>query len=566
MINLKRKNMNIKVKICLLLVLVMTISCEDFLTEEPPTFVSTTNFYKTASDARTAADAIYQGLQDGGSFSIYGRMWCAVDLGTDDMTSKRNRNNFTQWFDHTIDPSHVWLDAWEQYTGFWEGISRANDVMKYVPGAEMDEIEKAAIIGEARAMRALNYLHLVKAWGDMPLVVNSVSGPEDFNLPRSSVDEVYDQIIIPDLKFAEENCLDKLHDGRVTKWTAKIILADVYLTRAGWRRTSQGDFVEGDQNNWALARDKAKEIIDESPHALITDPWIDGLHTTAACAVPWVESLPYSVESMMELGAVNVSGFGSYIARDCGPNSTGSSYWGGNNTRPLAGQGIDLTVSQMRWAGRPPSAGIYIPSPDLGAHFEAGDERKEAYLTTRHTTSDGLTYLSQPTIRKYIDMHYYEGRENTSFLNTTRNAILYRYADALLIYAEAQNEADGAPSSEGYIAINKIRNRAGLGDLNGLSQADFRTAVWRERRSELCGEMKRKFDLIRTNRLRTETLNIQTEWTPAEGAVANYSNTNSAYGTVEFPDHEWLYPIPTTEMNLNLKNGWIQNAGYPSPQ
>lgn len=555
--------MNIKVKLGLLLISVMIISCEEFLVEEPPTFISTTNFYKTAGDARTAADAIYEGLQDGGGFSIYGRMWCAVDLGTDDMASRVNRNTYLQFFNHTIDPSHVWLDAWDQYPGFWEGISRANDVLKFVPEIDMDETEKAAILGEARAMRALNYYHLVRAWGDMPLVVNSVTGPADFDLPRSSVDEVYDQIIIPDLLFAEENCLDQLHDGRVTKWTAKVILADVYLTRAGWRRTSQGEFVQGDQANWALARDKAKEIIDDSPHALITEPWVDGLHVTAACAVPWVESLPYSVESMMELGAVNVNGFGSYIARDCGPNANGTGYWGAGADQPLLSEGIELTVAQMRWAGRPPGVGIYIPTPDLGAHFEAGDERKEAFLTTRHTTADGLTYLSQPTIRKYIDMHYFEGRENTSFLNTTRNAILYRYADALLIYAEAQNEAGGAPNAEAYAAINEIRNRAGLGDISGLSQADFRTAVWRERRSELCGEMKRRFDLIRTNRLRTETLDIQTVWTPAEGAVAEYSNINAVYGTVEFPDREWLFPIPTTQMNLNRKNGWVQNEGYP---
>nr|WP_299069501.1 RagB/SusD family nutrient uptake outer membrane protein [uncultured Allomuricauda sp.] len=555
--------MKTKFKIGLLLISVMIISCEEFLIEEPPSFISTANFYKNAGDARTAADAIYEGLQDGGGFSIYGRMWCAVDLGTDDIASRTNRNNYLQFFNHTIDPGHVWLDAWEQYPGFWQGISRANDVLKYVPEIEMDETEKAAILGEARAMRALNYLHLVKTWGDMPLVVNSVTGVEDFNLPRSSVDEVYDQIIIPDLLFAEENCLDQLHDGRVTKWTAKIILADVYLHRAGWRRTSQGEFVQGDPANWALARDKAKEIIDDSPHALITEPWVDGQHITAACAVPWVESLPYSVESMMELGAVNVNGFGSYIARDCGPNANGSGYWGPATSQPLLDEGIELTVAQMRYAGTPPGVGIYIPTPDLGAHFEAGDERKEAFLSTRHTTADGLTYLSQPTIRKYIDMHYYEGRENTSFLNTTRNAILYRYADALLIYAEAQNEADGNPNADAYAAINEIRNRAGLGDLSGLSQGDFRTAVWRERRSELCGEMKRRFDLIRTNRLRTETLDIQTEWTPAEGAVANYTNINSAYGTVEFPDHEWLFPIPTTEMNLNRKNGWVQNEGYP---
>lgn len=557
--------MKTKILVRLLFISIIFVSCQDSLTEKPPTFISLSNFYKTSADARTATDAIYKALHDGTGNSNYGRFWTAVDIATDDVVSRVNKRTYDAWFSHTINPNHVWLESWNQYQNLWKGIGRANDVIKNVALMDnLNEAEKNGYIGEARALRAFMYFHLVRAWGDMPLVVNSVTSVADYDLPRSSVDEVYDQIIIPDLIFANENCVDALHTGRITKWTAKLILSEVYLTRAGWRRTSQGQFVQGDASNWALARDKAKEIIDFSPHSLIKKPYVDGAHTTPACGVAWLESKPYSVESMFELGSVNIRGLGSFLSRDCNPNGTGVLYWGAkNNTKPLKAEGNNLTIAQMKWPLRPKVGGISLPSPDLAAAFEDGDERRNWTILTRYTTPEGNTYLCQPTFRKHMDIDYFLGNDNTSFLNTQNNFIVYRYADALLIYAEAQNEADGAPNVDAYAAINEIRNRAGLGSLSGLSQDEFRKAVWQERRVEFAGEMKRRFDLIRTNRLKTETENMQTTWTTALGSATDYSINNVLYGTASWPDHEWLFPIPQSEMNLNRKNGWVQNEGYP---
>lgn len=557
--------MNTKYILGVLLMTAFMWSCEDFLEENPPTFISTTNFWKTQSDARTGTDAIYKALFDGSSNSIYGRWWPPLDSGTDDVTSRIGRSNFNDWYSHTVNANHPWLESWSQYQNFWKGISRANDVLAFVPGIDVDENEKNEILAEARAMRALNYYHLVKTWGDMPLVINSVETPDDFNLPRSSVNRVYDEIIIPDLKFAEVNGKDAVHTGRVTKWTAKVILADVYLTYAGWRRTSQGDIIQGDAANWSLARDAAKDIIDNSPHSLMTDAHVNGAHTTPACGMPWLESEPYSKESMFELGAVNISGFGSYLSRECSPHPHGHRYWGASaGSQPLSDEGNTGKINgDLRFPGYPATVGLNIPTPDLYAHFEDGDERRDWNLMTRYDTAEGETYLCQPTFRKYVDINYFLGKENTSFLNTNNNSILYRYADALLIYAEAQNEADGAPNTDAYNAINEIRNRAGLADLTlGLNQEDFRLAVYKERRSEFVGEVKRRFDLIRTNRVVLETTDINLEWTSAEGALSDYVNANGLHGTAVWPDREWLMPIPQTDLNLNEKNGWVQNEGY----
>ena len=554
----------------ILLIALLAVSCDGFLEEEPPTFISTTNFYTTESDARTACDAAYQMLHDGGWTSSYGRWWPAIDLATDDVTSKINRNNFNAWFSHTINGDHTWMNSWAQYSNFWTGIARANSVIANVADIDMDEDTKNEIIGEARGLRALYYYYLVRTYGDMPLIVDAVSTKDDFMKPRSSVDDIYSEVIIPDLQYAEEHCTDGLHDGHISKWTAKIILADVYITQAGWRRTSQGEFVQGDDSYWTLARDKAKEIIDGSPHALMTDPVINGYDTVPACGVAWDTSSPFSKESMLELASVNESGYGSLLSRECGANANGLNYWGAaaTDSTSLVAEGDSSTIGQMRFPGFPPSIGLYIPTPDLWDAFEDGDERRDYNLMTRYITPEGLNYVCQPTFRKYVDIDYYMGEDNTTFANTNNNFVIYRYADALLIYAEAANEVGAAADGDAaYAAVNEVRTRAGVSSLSGVSQDEFRTAVWKERRCEFSGECKRRFDLIRTKRLATETASINVTWTAAQGSATDYTNKNALYtGSVTWPDNEWLMPIPTSEINLNAENDWIQNAGYVSAE
>lgn len=548
--------------------LILNFSCKKFLTETPPNFISSKIFYKTENDARTVCDGVYKMLYDGSSNSIYGRWWPAIDLGTDDATSRTAATNFNTWFSHTINPSVNWLETWNQYSSFWVGIARANSVIDNVPQIPMDEIRKNAIIGEARALRALFYFHLVRTYGDVPLITTESKDNDSYKKERSAVDVVYDQVIIPDLQYAEQNCRDGLHDGHVTKWTAKIILADVYLTRAGWRRNAKdGALVQGDAKNWALARDKAKEIIDLSPNSLITTPTVRGLNTIPACGVAWDTNAPFSSESLLEVSAVNQAGFGSWLTRECLANATGTSFWGAATDKPLLAEGINKTVNEMQFPGKPFVSGFYIPTPDLYRSFEAGDQRKDWAIMTRYTTQDGQTYLCQPTFRRYVDIDYFLGKPNTAFENTNNNFLLYRYADALLIYAEAANEVGPAIAGDAaYNAVDRIRNRAGLANLTtGLSQDQFRQAVWKERRSEFCGECKRRFDLIRTKRLATETALIEVDWLPADnpkGGTA-YVNRNPLFtGKVAWPDREWLMPLPFSEIKLNEKQNWYQNFGY----
>ena len=556
--------MNIKVKIGLLLLVVMSISCEEFLEEEPPTFISASNFFQNAGDARTAADGVYKSLLES-----HNRFWTVVDAYTDDQVSRTQGGNYNAFGTHTVTPSDRVFEQFSVYSNWWIGIGRANTVIANVPAIDMDETEKNIILGETRALRAFYYYQLVRAFGDQPLILDEIDERADFEKPRLSAEEIYDQVIIPDLQFAEENCADELHTGRITKWTAKLILSEVYLTRAGHRRTSQGDFIQGDASNWALARDKAKEVIDNSPHSLN----MVGSGNTPAFGVAWLDDNSFTNESILELSYIGVQGLGSWLSRESNGTGSARGYWGANtNATPLVDEGWpgdlreenETNPTGLFFPGGIPGTGQQLPTPDLYDAFEDGDERLWSIMT-RYESPSGKPYLCQPTFRKFIDIAYYLGEDGTSFQYVNSNVILYRYADALLIYAEAQNEANGAPNGEAYNAINQLRNRAGLGDLTaGLSQGDFREAVWQERRVELNAEFKRKFDLIRTNRLVQETTDINLDWTAEQGSLSDYNNVYTPFYNNRpiWPDNEWLFPIPQSELDLNIENGWEQNQGY----
>ncbi|MDW5290119.1 RagB/SusD family nutrient uptake outer membrane protein [Formosa sp. PL04] len=557
--------MNIKLKIgFLLLIAVMSISCEEYLVEEPPTFISASNYWQNEGDARTGVDGVYKSMLE-----VHNRWWPVVDAYTDDQVSRSAGGVTNAFGTHTVTPSDRFFEQFNVYHLWWIGIGRANNVLKFVPDIDMDETEKNMILGEARGLRAYYYYQLVRAFGDQPIILDATVSDADYSKPRSSVDDIYNEIIIPDLQYAEEWCSDGLHDGHITKWTAKLLLSEVYLTRAGHRRTSQGEFVQGDAANFALARDKAKEIIDNSPHALN----LIGKGNTPAFGMAWDDSNPFTNESMLELSYVQVQSLGNWLSRESNGVVGAQGYWGENaNATPLVDEGWpgDLRTEKdthpdgLFFPGNPPGAGTYLVTPDLYDAFEDGDERLWSIMT-RYDSPSGKPYLCQPTFRKNIDIEYYLGSEGTNFQYTNANIILYRYADALLIYAEAQNEADGAPNAEAYAAVNALRNRASLDDLTaGLSQMDFRTAVWQERRVELNSECKRKFDLIRTNRLVAETTDINLDWTAEQGSLFDYRNCYTAFynNRPVWPDNEWLFPIPQSQMDLNLVNGWEQNAGY----
>ncbi|WP_139959447.1 RagB/SusD family nutrient uptake outer membrane protein [Flavicella sediminum] len=549
---------NIKNIVIILFISLGLVSCSDFLDEEPPTFIAAENFYKTPEDARNAVDGVYERMAN-----VFGRRWMCIDLYTDDVVSKKGSNVWTiPMAKHNITPSfELFDDNHDVYFDWWIGIGRANNVIKNASAMDIDEAIINLIVGEARALRAFYYYNLVRAYGDMPIITNAAN----WEIPRSDVNAIYDQIIIPDLLFAGEHCSDGLHDGHITKWTAKLILSEVYLTRAGKRRTSTGEFVFGEASNYALARDMAKDVIDNSPHSLN----LEASTTAPAYGVAWDKNNSFSKESMLEISYLPITDIGNWMTREGRAASNGKDYWGRATDVPVLldkdgnDTGNTATVDDLKFP-RTNNAGIFLPTPHLYDEFEDGDERRDFNILTRYDVPNGATYLTQPMFRKFVDTDVLTLVEGSDFRYADNNTVLYRFADALLIFAEAQNEADGAPSDEAYNAVNRIRNRAGLADLTpALSQEDFRLAIWKERRCEFAGEYKRKFDLIRTDRLTTSTEDINIVWEAEQGSVRTLKAASADFtGKILWPDNEWLWPIPQAQLEINLNYGWKQNEGY----
>jgi hypothetical protein len=495
MLNFNQKNMksnNFLIVTALSILILSFSSCQnDFLDENPKSFISPTNFYKTEADANAALVAVYSGLR-----GIYSQDITFVgDLAGEQTwpgvsNSNVDRANIDAF---QFDPANtILLGNW---TNNYIVINRANAVIDRVPGINMPSATKDIIVAEARFLRALSYFNLVRTFGGVPLRLTEATS---IDFPRSSANEVYDAII-SDLKLAETKLIatpqTTANVGRATKGAASSLLAYVYLTK----------------KDWTNAAAKAQEVINNA------GAYGYGLYATPADVwkIANENKLEHIFSIQFQSGA---EGFGSayaqfYLSRTANViQATGISGFGQN------------LVEDKFWKS-----------------FTTGDTRRDASILSRFVdpkTSKVYQYpstdLTELSIFKYFDAAPYARSNNNN------NYPILRYADVLMIKAEALNELNG-PTTESYAAINAIRKRASLTDLQGLNQVSFRAAVLQERSWEFCFESKRYFDLIRTEQL----VPIMT----AAGKNPQAKNL--------------LFPIPQKEIDTNKKiDQSDQNPGY----
>lgn len=459
------------------------------LEETPPSSLAPVNFYTNASDATAAVNAVYDVANQVGdqsrNFIIMG------DLPSDDMDPLLNNADRVQlWSFQTIATNSVVSQTWQV---IYQGVNRANAAIERIPGISMDETLKKRLVGEAKFLRAYYYFYLVRWYGGVPLMLTetqSLSAGKD--IARASADEVYAQII-KDLTDAEAALPDKFAGadlGRVTAGAAKSMLARVYLTR----------------KDFPNARTKAKEVIDNAAkygYGLF-DRYID------VFAIPNKNGK----ESVFEIQFVgNGSGQGSGMVTYFAPENS-----------PVTGRGF----------------GSFIPTMDLYNSFKTGDKRQELYINS-YVDGAGKTVNTFQHFNKYVDP------SARTFGDANNNFPIIRYADVLMMFAEAENEISG-PTAAALAAVNPIRRRAFGFPLTAASTADFTTAltketfrqaIWDERRWEFYAEGHRWFDLVRTGRL--------VSLLKAKGKT-NISETHT------------LYPIPQRERDLNPN--LTQNPGY----
>ena len=472
-------------------------SCKKFLAEDPKNVVAITNYYQTENDAISAVNSIYAYLNStstGSTAGVYhSTFWVIAGCASDEMI---NRNVFTPDIDQISKfvetPVNNSLE--ETWMMHYKAITLANIAISRIPAIQMDTVLRTRLINEAHFLRGLLYFDMVRMFGSIPLVLQE---EEPLTPQVASTDDIYNQIIT-DLTAAE-NLPDSYPPndgrGRATKGAAKSILAKVYLT----------------QQNWQACADKAKEVINSNQYAL----WDDFADV-------------FKLSSRGGKEAIFSVGFGD------GGGSI--SFWevGQFNVRLLPpALSVDGVQNAQGWQ---------VPTQNLYDEFDPQDRRREVTFITQVYNPDGTITTIDPYIRKYWDSTA-EPEGNGS----ANDYPVIRYADVLLMYAEAENELGN--TSEALTYINMVRKRArwdgniernAVPDYVSLSQDDFRAAVLKERRMEFVAEGQRWFDLVRTKTLQTLVPIAKPGITPQ--------------------DKHYLFPIPQTEVDLNPN--LQQNPGY----
>lgn len=477
----------------LVLLTIISVSCgEEFLTKNQPDTVNTTNFYKTQEDAIAAINAAYQPLQRPKLHNM--RMWTTdivagnSEVGANPSSASDGIETKDQArFITTTDNTGV-LDL---YRGPAPGILYANIVLEKVPTITMDEVLKDRILGEAKFLRAYYYFILVRFFGDVPLILKPQGPGDDLRPSRAPKELVYAQIIkdlteaIDQLPTREEYSGEDI--GRVSKGSAKGMLARVYLMLGQWQ--------------------KVVDLCDEVA-AL-------GYELNQDYAANFKPETENSIESLFEVQYVTpVTNFW---------DDANQSAWSTNFMGPR-----DSPLTAVGW-------GWNQPTQEFVDAYEPGDLRKDITIFYEggpkfdgKDYSASMAFATGYNVRKFVlSRTYVTAGDSGSPLNWP----VLRYADVLLMKAEALNELNQTTQAE--VPLNAVRLRAGLGELHGLSKDAFREKVLHERRMELAFEGHRWFDLVRVQ---------NGEWG---------LNFLHSIGRTNATRKHLLFPIPQAERDVN---------------
>ncbi|RRB00730.1 RagB/SusD family nutrient uptake outer membrane protein [Larkinella rosea] len=493
----------------LLLVAGLTAGCSDkALDVQNVNVLTTDNYYKTEEDALKAVNAAYATLA---SPDLYSQV---IHLTQELMSDETNATVSTS-------PSLILMrdaeaDATNEvfnfvWSGCYQGVYRSNLAITRIPGVPMNEATKSRLLGEAYFLRAMYYFILVTNFGDVPLILKvvDVSKPEEKQPTRIAAANVY-AAILKDFEEAEKRLPVSYEDdeiGRVTSGAAKGFRAKALLYRAN---------LTNSQADYAASAKLFKEIIDSNVYDLV--PNYRDNHTNTN---------ENNRESLFEVQFSTTVDPGAFCD-ECGTGGL----------RPL----------EMGVRGR--AYNNVIPSEWYVKQFETGDTRLLASVFgPQGSKFDGLDYYKVLEYKSWFDIlpvdyavRKYQKDAGNEFDWTTGSDVnirLMRFADVLLMFAEATNSAQG-PTADAYAAVNRVRKRAGLKELDpGLSKTAFMDWIMHERVVELGLEGHRWRDLVR--------------WKKA------YQELTSKGRPFDEKKH-YLFPIPAKERQLNPN--LTQNPGW----
>lgn len=433
-------------------------SCSDFLEQNPQTDLSENDFYKTADDILSAVNGVYSSLQEG---DIYGNWYVFGEIPSDNTRNQLSgsvttQNEFDQFY---IDTQNSMI------ANFWKAaykvINRTNTILGRIDGIEINTELANRYKLECKFIRALMYFNLVRVYGDVPLILKEISISESYDILREPKENVYNQIIA-DLKEAQDLPVSysTAEDGRATQGAAKALLANVYMTL----------------HKYAEAETILAEIINSGQYSLLEN-------TPGSLNIDGYKNVFSPVNHNSKEGIFEIQflkggyGEGSNYANNFAPENSGT------NVVAVGGTG-----------------GNNIPEMDIYNAYEEGDLRRDFSMSLGYYDNrKNNEWVESRYVCKFMDVPYQNN-------DASNNYPVIRYADVILMYAEALNQ--NGKTAEACKYLNMTRRR-GFGyqttetspvDLQTTDKAQFALMVEQERRVELAFENHRWFDLIRTGR------------------------------------------------------------------
>ncbi len=487
-----------------LLIVIFSACSDSFLEENPKSLMSPSNFPATADDCELIMGGIVD-ILDGQDF--YERpLYLLAEAGSDETRVYYTSGDRYEldYMEYTTDNQYI-RKVWQSC---YQVVNQSNVLIKYLP----EEDWAKSYVGAAKFYRAWMYSYIVRLWGSTILATEPTEQLNDDDVVvRAPETDVYN-LIVEDLLFAEKNLPlswtgNAAHpdDGRPTAGAAKILLAKMYATMAGWP--------VNDASKWALASAKAKEVIDMPEYGLeanFSDLFLiakqNGKEHIFSIQITEPGGTMMTVASRPKGGGIKKGGWYTWQTTETFMNT-----FSDDDTRKAGSFMTELV--------QPP--------------YETIPYTKFKYNKTNDQPG--------PAIQKWQDYGREKFTDNAK--RTALNTPIFRYAEALLIRAEAENEVNG-PNAAAYEAFNAVRGRSNPDNLlpDGLSKDDFRTAVRQEWSFELAFELKRRFNLLRWE-LFDEVMSVE---------------PHASKGYASFKKY---YPIPQAEFDAGMDPD-LQTPGY----
>ncbi|HEY8893881.1 MAG TPA: RagB/SusD family nutrient uptake outer membrane protein [Niastella sp.] len=492
-------------------------SCKKFL-EKKPHFLGPDTYYTNENEIKAALAGVYDMI---GQEAMWGGQIPIRHNASTDESFFSYTTFPTGPFRYNYDPSDTYVGA--LWRNLYTGIERANTLLFNLDKADMDSKKKAIVRGETLFLRAFYYFTLLQYYGDVPLKLLPSTSVNNVDIARTPSKEVYAQIIT-DMKEAEglvKTATEIGSSGQISKSTVRGILARVYLTMAGAPLHDTEKFK--DAREWALkVKDGGEHMLNPNYSQIFINEAQD-FEDVKECI--WeAEAYGNNTDPYKEGGRIgNENGV---LCRSTNDKVIGYAY------------GFNSTTYRQYY--------LYGPT----------DVRRDWNISTYTLNTDGVkatiaaNNIYARNCAKWRREYEIVSPKNKNY--TPTNFPMLRYADVLLMLAEAENEVTGA-TPLAHEALNLVRKRAGLSDTTIASQDGFRAEIRNERARELCFEGLRKPDLIRWGIFVQTMHDVSDEFRAKALASYQYAAVNAS----NVNERHLLYPIPISEMSLNKK--MVQN-------